>query len=98
MKPRHLVRFLSDVPTITDPATPDWEAALCRQGDPELFFPDTGRHDIAHAAIRICTRCPLRQTCLDYAITHRIRDGIWGGLTEKQRRTITHRDPEGTAA
>lgn len=97
MKPRHLARFLSDVPTITDPPTPDWEGALCAEVESDLWFPDTGRNDIAHQAIRICQRCPLRQTCLDYAIANRERHGVWGGLTERQRRPLTH-DTEGTAA
>jgi hypothetical protein len=49
-----------------------------------LFFP--GRGESAEPARRVCASCPVRQQCLDYAIGHGIVHGIWGGLTERNRR------------
>jgi hypothetical protein len=36
----------------------------------------------------VCTRCPARQPCLEYALSNRITSGIWGGLTERERRPL----------
>ncbi len=63
----------------------DWaDLAKCRGMDPEVFF---GRNlTEARTAIRTCDRCEVRQQCLDYAIEQQIDIGVWGGLTERQRR------------
>jgi WhiB family redox-sensing transcriptional regulator len=72
------------------PSSPRWqERAACRGADPELFFPERGRS--ADPARRICARCPVRQPCLEYALGHGIRDGIWGGLAERDRRELRAR-------
>jgi hypothetical protein len=42
----------------------------------------------AEPARQVCAACPVRQPCLDYAITNRITHGIWGGLTERERRAL----------
>ena len=68
----------------------EWaDQARCREVDPELFF----ARGLAEAkpAIRICTRCPVRDQCLDYAIANEIDHGVWGGLTERQRRAQLRR-------
>jgi len=57
--------------------------------DLEVFFP--GRGEPAEPARRICASCPVRQPCLDYAISHGIVHGIWGGLAERDRRTLRSR-------
>jgi WhiB family transcriptional regulator, redox-sensing transcriptional regulator len=62
------------------------ELAACRGTDLEVFFPERG--ESAGPARQICARCPVRQPCLDYAITNRITHGIWGGLTERERRAL----------
>ena len=54
-----------------------------------MFFP--GRGETAEPAQQICARCPVRQQCLDYAISHAIVHGIWGGLTERDRRALRTR-------
>jgi hypothetical protein len=54
-----------------------------------VFFP--GRGEPAGPARRICASCPVRQPCLDYAISHAITSGIWGGLTERDRRALRTR-------
>jgi hypothetical protein len=51
-----------------------------------VFFP--GRGAPAEPARQICARCPVRQPCLDYALSHAITHGIWGGLTERDRRPL----------
>ena len=60
------------------------ELAVCRGTNLEVFFP--GRGETAGPARQVCAACPVRQPCLDYAITNRITYGIWGGLTERERR------------
>ncbi len=65
------------------------ELAACRGIDLEVFFP--GRGESAGPARRVCAACPVRQPCLDYAITNRIAHGIWGGLTERERRALRSR-------
>jgi len=65
------------------------ELAACRGADLEVFFP--GRGESAGPARQVCAACPVRQPCLDYAITNRITHGIWGGLTERERRTVQSR-------
>jgi hypothetical protein len=45
----------------------------------------------AEPARRVCARCPVRQPCLDYAISHGITHGIWGGLAERDRRALRTR-------
>jgi Transcription factor WhiB len=62
------------------------ELAACRGTDLGVFFPERG--ESAVAARRVCAACPVRQPCLDYAITNRITHGIWGGLTERERRAL----------
>jgi len=65
------------------------EQAACRGTDLEVFFP--GRGESAGPARRVCAGCPVRQPCLDYAITNRIAYGVWGGLTERERRALQSR-------
>jgi len=62
---------------------------VCRGADLEVFFP--GRGESAEPARQICARCPVRQPCLDYAISRGIVDGIWGGLAERDRRPLRSR-------
>jgi WhiB family redox-sensing transcriptional regulator len=62
------------------------DLAACRGADLEVFFP--GRGETAGPARRVCAACPVRQQCLDYAISNRIVHGIWGGLTERERRAL----------
>ena len=62
------------------------ELAACRGTDLEVFFP--GRGESAGPARQACAVCPVRQPCLDYAITNRIAYGVWGGLTERERRVL----------
>jgi WhiB family redox-sensing transcriptional regulator len=65
------------------------ELAACRGTNLEVFFP--GRGESAGSARQICAARPVHQPCLDYAITNRITHGIWGGLTERERRALQSR-------
>ncbi len=65
------------------------ELAACRGTDLEVFFP--GRGESAGPARQVCARCPVRQPCLDYAVSNRIVHGIWGGLAERERRALRSR-------
>ncbi|GAA2523863.1 WhiB family transcriptional regulator [Pilimelia columellifera] len=69
---------------------PEWqERALCSQTDPEAFFPEKGGS--TREAKRICSRCDVRDDCLEYALGHDERFGIWGGLSERERRKLKRR-------
>jgi WhiB family redox-sensing transcriptional regulator len=69
---------------------PDWqERALCAQTDPEAFFPEKGGS--TREAKRICAGCEVRTECLEYALAFDERFGIWGGLSERERRRLKHR-------
>ena len=65
------------------------QLAACRGTDLEVFFPERG--ESAGPARQVCAACPVREPCLDYAITNRIAYGIWGGLTERERRALRSR-------
>jgi WhiB family redox-sensing transcriptional regulator len=70
-----------------DGEEPDWqERALCAQTDPEAFFPEKGGS--TREAKRICSGCEVRAECLEYALAHDERFGIWGGLSERERRRL----------
>ena len=63
----------------------DWiEQARCRGLDGERFFVRGAVQ--AKQAIRVCDRCTVRDACLEYALDHEVDFGVWGGLTERQRR------------
>ena len=69
---------------------PEWqERALCAQTDPEAFFPEKGGS--TREAKRICNRCEVRAECLEYALCHDERFGIWGGMSERERRRLKRR-------
>ena len=64
-----------------------WQAdSLCAQTDPEAFFPEKGGS--TREAKRICTSCEVKSQCLEYALQNDERFGIWGGLSERERRRL----------
>ena len=68
---------------------PTWrKRAACRGIDVELFYPVTEDEADALPAKEICAGCPVRQPCLEHALAHREREGVWGGCTERERRRI----------
>jgi WhiB family transcriptional regulator, redox-sensing transcriptional regulator len=60
--------------------------ALCAQTDPEAFFPEKGGS--TRAAKRVCRACTVTAECLEYALEHDERFGIWGGFSERERRRL----------
>jgi WhiB family redox-sensing transcriptional regulator len=68
--------------------TASWrKRAACRGIDPEVFYPVADETE-AEEAKAICDVCPVRQACLEHALAHREREGVWGGATERERRRI----------
>lgn len=82
---------------VYDPVNSDkWMGmANCVGLDPDVFFPPRGAS--TDEAKAICAACVVRDTCLDYALTHHIVWGIWGGKSIRQRRQIS-RDRREAAA
>ncbi|MEU2281475.1 WhiB family transcriptional regulator [Streptomyces sp. NPDC013178] len=68
------------------------EMAACRFEDPELFFPvseDGSSLLQVEQAKRVCRRCPVLRECRRWALRHGETDGVWGGLTARQRRALS---------
>jgi WhiB family redox-sensing transcriptional regulator len=72
------------------------ELALCREVDPELFFPEKG--EPGTDAKKVCARCEVRTDCLAEALHRREPYGIWGGLSTRERLTLLRERRTGTAA
>ena len=73
----------------------NWRSASrCRTSDAEDLFV-TGRKQ--REARRFCRVCPVRTECLAHALDHRIEFGVWGGMTERQRRKLIRQHPEVTS-
>ena len=73
----------------------DWRHdALCRDEDPELFFPigTTGpaATQVEHAKV-VCRRCPAVQPCLEWALETSQEAGVWGATSEDERRALRRR-------
>jgi WhiB family redox-sensing transcriptional regulator len=69
----------------------DWGAsAACRQDDPESLFVEGAAQNRAKA---VCGGCPVRTECLADALDNRVEHGIWGGMTERERRALLRRRP-----
>lgn len=66
---------------------PEWmRDAACRGMDPELFYPSRGE-SVAQAR-KVCSGCPVRAECLTYAMNLHETHGMWGGMSERDRRRI----------
>ena len=73
--------------TALTPADDGWRLdALCAETDPEAFFPEKGGS--TREAKRVCTGCDVRAECLEFALSNDERFGIWGGLSERERRRL----------
>ncbi len=67
-----------------------WQSqSLCAQTDPEAFFPEKGGS--TREAKKVCQSCDVRSECLEYALAKDERFGIWGGLSERERRRLKKR-------
>ncbi len=66
------------------------EHALCKEMDPEIFYPPQGQNEAYLKAF--CSRCPVQEQCLEFALKMNDPWGIWGGLTSIERaRIAAHR-------
>jgi WhiB family transcriptional regulator, redox-sensing transcriptional regulator len=64
-----------------------WQSkANCMGVDPELFFPERGAS--TREAKEVCRGCVVREDCLEYALANGEKFGIWGGLSERERRKV----------
>ncbi len=63
-----------------------YEKARCKGWDPEIFYPDRGVPSASAKAV--CRECPVQRDCLEYALSRDERFGIWGGLSERERRKM----------
>jgi WhiB family redox-sensing transcriptional regulator len=72
----------------------EWKVrAACREApDKSVFFPErateVATQNLVKQAKAICKRCPVRRECLDYALEHYEKHGVWGGTTERERRKL----------
>jgi hypothetical protein len=86
---------------------PDYESALCAQADPEAFFPEKGGQNVIPKAL--CNGapgdpvfgygarppCPCRFSCLWDALENNERYGVWGGMSERERRALSREPLQG---
>lgn len=63
----------------------------CRQGDPDALFVQGAAQNRAKL---VCAGCPVRAECLADALDSRVEFGVWGGMTERERRALLRRRPE----
>ena len=72
--------------SVKAPAASWTDLALCAETDAEAFFPEKGGS--VRDAKTVCRACPVRAQCLEYALEHDVRFGVWGGLAEHERRKL----------
>jgi len=77
----------------------EWiKRARCRGADTVIFMPDSlGRLTIEQKAnaLMYCNQCPVKQECLEYAMEYRMTVGIYGGMTQKERKAFRKQWKEG---
>ncbi|MFE0103549.1 WhiB family transcriptional regulator [Streptomyces sp. NPDC059009] len=71
-----------------------WERAACRTTDPDELFVEGAAQS---SAKRVCSGCVVRTECLAHALDQRIEFGVWGGMTERERRALLRRRPTVTS-
>ncbi len=97
----NLTNMTSMNPSMTSMTTPttwndgEWrDQAACANFDTNLFFPEPDASDALaqiSQAKAVCAACPVRDNCLEFAIRTRQLDGVWGGCTPEERRSIRRR-------
>jgi WhiB family redox-sensing transcriptional regulator len=89
MKRRHNV--LLERPLTDTGRNIKWDQALCRgHAEPDRWYVDhiEKQRKITDAAIEQCNKCPIKKECLEYALTNKIRYGVYGGKTSRERANI----------
>jgi WhiB family transcriptional regulator, redox-sensing transcriptional regulator len=72
-----------------------WSLAACQSADPELFFPISGSGPALGQVARakaVCADCSVRTDCLRYALAADPLQGVWGGMSEEERRLLRQRE------
>ncbi|HVB27016.1 MAG TPA: WhiB family transcriptional regulator [Mycobacteriales bacterium] len=77
--------------TVTPSAVAWTVRAACRRDNPDALFVRGAAQNRAKA---VCHGCPVRTECLADALDHRIEFGVWGGMTERERRALLRRRPD----
>lgn len=73
----------------------DWaKQGACRRDDPDMLFVQGAAQNRVKA---VCQACPVRTECLADALDHRVEFGVWGGMTERERRALLRRRPNVTS-
>ncbi|WUK17269.1 WhiB family transcriptional regulator (plasmid) [Kitasatospora sp. NBC_00374] len=73
----------------------DWgDAAACRDTDPDTMFVEQAKQERAKTT---CLGCPVRTECLAHALDNQLEFGVWGGMTERERRALLRRRPTVTS-
>jgi WhiB family redox-sensing transcriptional regulator len=81
--------------TVIDNRASWWSRVACSTADPDLFFPISSSGPAARQATKakaICAGCEIKQACLDYALDAGPVQGVWGGMTEEERRQLVRRE------
>lgn len=82
-----VIELISMLETQPQPFAEDWYSrALCPETDPEAFYPEKGGSTAE--AKKICRGCPVKDQCLQWALDHDERFGVWGGLSDRERRRL----------
>jgi WhiB family redox-sensing transcriptional regulator len=85
--PMNVSDFVQIVQGTPGASTDRWqERSNCLGVDPDLFFPERGAS--TREAKAVCKGCEVRVECLEYALAHGEKFGIWGGLSERERRRV----------
>ena len=75
--------------TVSGPAAQKWRAiGLCKGSDTMVFYPPSDDDSLAEEAKTICSMCAVKKPCLEFALNTREKHGVWGGLTERERRRV----------
>jgi WhiB family redox-sensing transcriptional regulator len=77
--------------TVPDTAHEWTSSALCNTGDPDELFARGAAQNLAKV---VCRACPVRMECLADALDNRVEYGVWGGMTERERRALLRRRPD----
>lgn len=73
----------------------DWtSAAACREGDPDALFVQGAEQNVAK---KVCKGCRVRMECLADALDNQVEFGVWGGMTERERRALLRKHPDVTS-
>jgi WhiB family redox-sensing transcriptional regulator len=85
--PASVTEFMKALQPESEDGGQRWqERANCLGVDPDLFFPERGAS--TREAKGVCRGCEVQDECLEYALAHGEKFGIWGGLSERERRRV----------